>query len=37
VRRARATEVRHDHVVARRCQKRGDIDKAVNVIGPASG
>ena len=34
-RRAVAAQIRNDHPVARRRQQRGDIDKAVNVVGPA--
>ena len=34
-RRAIAAQIRDDHPVARRRQQRGDIDKAVNVVGPA--
>ena len=34
-RRAIAAQIRHDHPVARRRQQRRDIDKAVNVVGPA--
>ena len=34
-RRAVAAHIRDDHPVARRRQQRGDIDKAVNVVGPA--
>jgi hypothetical protein len=30
-----AAQIRHDHAVARRRQQRGDVDKTVNVIGPA--
>ena len=30
-----AAQMRDDHPVARRRQQRGDIDKAVNVVGPA--
>ena len=34
-RRAIAAQIRDDHPVARRRQQRGDIDIAVNVVGPA--
>ena len=34
-RRAVAAQIRNDHAVAGRCQQRRDIDKAVNVVGPA--
>ena len=34
-RRAIAAQIGHDHPVARRRQQRRDIDKAVNVVGPA--
>ena len=34
-RRAVAAQMRHDHTVALRRQQRGDVDKAVNVVGPA--
>src|SRR5260370_24551682 len=34
-RRAIAAQIRDDHPVARRCQQRGHIDIAVNVVGPA--
>ena len=34
-RRAVAAQIRNDHAVARRRQQRRDIDKAVNVVGPA--
>ena len=34
-RRAVAAQIRNDHPVARRRQQRRDIDKAVNVVGPA--
>src|SRR5215472_9210002 len=34
-RRSVSAVVRHDHAIARRRQDRSDIDKAVNVIGPA--
>src|SRR3981189_992631 len=35
MRRAVATEIRDDHAVARSCEHGRDIDKAVNVVGPA--
>jgi hypothetical protein len=35
LRRAVAPQVRHDHPVAFGCQQRGDIDIAVDVVGPA--
>ena len=34
-RRAIAAQIRDDHSVARRCQQRGDVDIAVNVVWPA--
>src|SRR6185295_5057176 len=34
-RRAVATQIRHDHPVARRCQRWSYIDVAIDVVGPA--
>ena len=30
-----AAQMRHDYPVTGRCQQRGDIDEAVNIVGPA--